>query len=225
MSSSLPSVPTSPYAPTKNLRRIGLVPFVAVLFAYCAGGPFSLESMISTSGPGLGLLFLLVVPLLFAVPIALATAEMTTLMPVEGGFYRWSRAALGDFWGFQCGWWNWTGTFLMTASYGVAMADYARSTAIPDEPVIWGVLSLFIATFFTLVYISWRAFYRWLTRRLRGDLDAGNSRVIYNATFFALMLIVVFLPIPKTTMRIDLPVKIKRTTDLVHDTPSQPPVK
>jgi amino acid transporter len=123
-SSSLPSVPTSLYSPTKNLRRIGLAPFVAVLFAYCAGGPFSLESMISTSGPGLGLMFLLVVPLLFAVPIALATAEMTTLMPIEGGFYRWSRAALGDFWGFQCGWWNWTGTFLMSASYGVAMADY-----------------------------------------------------------------------------------------------------
>jgi amino acid transporter len=118
------SLPKTLYAPTQNLRRIGLAPFVAVLFAYCAGGPFELESMISTSGPGLGLTFLLVVPLLFSVPIALATAEMTTLMPVEGGFYRWSRAALGDFWGFQCGWWNWTGTFLMSASYGVGMADY-----------------------------------------------------------------------------------------------------
>jgi amino acid transporter len=119
-----PAIPSSLYAPTQNLRRIGLAPFIAVLFAYCAGGPFELESMISTSGPGLGLTFLLVVPVLFAVPIALATAEMTTLMPVEGGFYRWSRAALGDFWGFQCGWWNWTGTFLMSASYGVGMADY-----------------------------------------------------------------------------------------------------
>jgi amino acid transporter len=122
--SSAPGPTSFAYAPTKNLRRIGLAPFVAVLFAYCAGGPFELESMISTSGPGLGLTFLLVVPVLFSVPIALATAEMTTLMPVEGGFYRWSRAALGDFWGFQCGWWNWTGTFLMSASYGVGMADY-----------------------------------------------------------------------------------------------------
>ena len=113
-SGSRPAVRRRSYAPTKNLRRIGLAPFVAVLFAYCAGGPFALESMISTSGPGLGLTFLLVVPLLFSVPIALATAEMTTLMPVEGGFYRWSRAALGEFWGFQCGWWNWTGTFLMS---------------------------------------------------------------------------------------------------------------
>jgi amino acid transporter len=123
-SGSPPLAPGALYAPTRNLRRIGLLPFIAVLFAYCAGGPFELESMVSSSGPGLGLTFLLVVPLLFAVPIALATAEMSTLMPVEGGFYRWSRAALGDFWGFHCGWWNWTGTFLMSASYGVGMADY-----------------------------------------------------------------------------------------------------
>jgi amino acid transporter len=141
----LPSVPTSFYAPTKNLRRIGLAPFVAVLFAYCAGGPFELESMISTSGPGLGLTFLLVVPLLFSVPIALATAEMTTLMPVEGGFYRWSRAALGDFWGFQSGWWNWTGTFLMSASYGVGMADYLEYWFPMHSRVEhWGVAFAFL---------------------------------------------------------------------------------
>jgi amino acid transporter len=121
-----PGTPTSTYAPTKNLRRIGLAPFVALLFAYCTGGPFSLESMVSGSGPGLGLTFLIVVPLVFSLPISLATAEMTTVMPVEGGFYRWSRSALGDFWGFQCGWWNWTGSFLMSASYGVAMADYVE---------------------------------------------------------------------------------------------------
>jgi amino acid transporter len=123
-SGSLSAVPTSLYAPTKNLRRIGLAPFVAVLFAYCTGGPFALESMISGSGPGLALTFLIVVPFLFSVPISMATAEMTTILPVEGGFYRWSRTALGDFWGFQCGWWNWTGTFLMSAAYGVSVADY-----------------------------------------------------------------------------------------------------
>ena len=144
-SGSRPSVPTSLYAPTQNLRRISLAPFVALLFAYCAGGPFSLESMISISGPGLGLTFLLVVPLLFAVPIALATAEMTTLMPVEGGFYRWSRAALGDFWGFQCGWWNWTGTFLMAASYGVAMADYLENWfPVHSRAEHWAVAFLFL---------------------------------------------------------------------------------
>jgi amino acid transporter len=137
---AVPSVPTTLYAPTRNLRRIGLAPFVAVLFAYCVGGPFDLESMISSSGPGLGLMFLLVVPLLFSVPISLATAEMATLMPVEGGFYRWTRAALGDFWGFQCGWWGWTGTFMMSAAYGVGMADYLEHWFPVHSPAEhWGV--------------------------------------------------------------------------------------
>ena len=108
----------------RELQHITLAPFVAVLYAYCAGGPFGFEAMISTSGPGLALIFILVVPLLFSVPIALATAEMATAMPVEGGFYRWTRAAFGNFWGFHCGWWNWTGTFFMSAAYGVLMADY-----------------------------------------------------------------------------------------------------
>jgi amino acid transporter len=107
-----------------HLKRIGLSPFVAVLYAYCAGGPFGFEAMVSTSGPGLALIFILVVPVLFSVPIALATAELSSAMPVEGGFYRWTRSALGDFWGFQCGWWNWTGTFLMSGAYGVMLADY-----------------------------------------------------------------------------------------------------
>src|SRR5580693_5813844 len=146
-----PSTPGSLYAPTQNLRRIGLAPFVALLFAYCAGGPFSLESMISGSGPGLGLTFLLVVPLLFSVPIALATAEMTTAMPVEGGFYRWSRATLGDFWGFQSGWWNWTGTFLMSASYGVAMADYLNAWIPLYSPLQhWIVAVLFLGLVATI---------------------------------------------------------------------------
>ena len=138
-------VPIALYAPTRNLRRIKLAPFVALLFAYCAGGPFAFESMISESGPGLALTFLLVVPLLFAVPIALVTAEMTTVMPVEGGFYRWTRVALGDFWGFQCGWWNWTGTFLMSASYGVAMADYLNGwLPLHSRAEHWAVAFVFL---------------------------------------------------------------------------------
>jgi amino acid transporter len=106
------------------LHKIGLIPFVAVLYAYCSGGPFGFEAMVSTSGPGMSLIFLLVVPWLFSVPMALASAEMATALPVEGGFYRWARAAFGDGLGFLTGWWNWTGTFLMCAAYGVQLADY-----------------------------------------------------------------------------------------------------
>src|SRR6266849_10629343 len=129
-----------------ELKKISLAPFVAVLYAYCAGGPFGFEAMVSTSGPGMALIFILVVPWLFSVPVALATAEMSTAMPVEGGFYRWTRAAFGDFWGFQCGWWNWTGTFLITGAYGVQLADtVARVLPVYNRFQHWVIAFAFIA--------------------------------------------------------------------------------
>jgi len=112
-----------------RFRKLKLGAFVAVLYAYCAAGPFGFEEMISTSGPGMSLLFLILVPWLFAFPMSLVTSEMATAMPVEGGFYRWTRAAFGNFLGYQCGFWNWTGTFLMNAAYAVALADYVAQLA------------------------------------------------------------------------------------------------
>jgi len=45
-------------------------------------------------------------------------------MPVEGGFYPWTRAAFGYFWGFLSGWWNWTASFLLGGAYAVLFTDY-----------------------------------------------------------------------------------------------------
>jgi amino acid transporter len=119
-----------------QLHKLKIGAFVAVLYAYCAAGPFGFEDMISTSGPGMSLLFLMIVPWLFALPMSLATAELTTAMPVEGGFYRWTRAAFGDFLGYQCGFWNWSGTFLMNAAYSVALADYTAQL-VPAVSAGW----------------------------------------------------------------------------------------
>src|SRR5947208_16545766 len=94
------------------------------MYAYATGGPFGLEDMVTTSGPGLTLLYHLFIPLFWCIPVSLVAAELTTAIPVQGGFYRWVRAAFGDFWGFQCGWWNWTGTFLLNSVYGVLLMDY-----------------------------------------------------------------------------------------------------
>lgn len=107
-----------------RLRQIGFLPLLALFYGYTAGGPFGYEDIFRSSGPGMALVFLAFVPLFWSIPISLASAELNSILPVEGGFYRWSRAAFGDFWGFQCGWWNWTGTFLLNSLYGVLLMDY-----------------------------------------------------------------------------------------------------
>ena len=106
------------------VRKAALLPFVFVMYAYATGGPFGLEDMVGTSGPGLALVYMLLLPFFWCIPVSLVAAELTTAMPVEGGFYRWVRAAFGDFWGFQAGWWNWSASFLLAAAYAVLATDY-----------------------------------------------------------------------------------------------------
>lgn len=106
------------------LRKAGLFYFVWVMYSYCTGGPFGLEDMVTTSGPGMTLIYLLVLPVFWCIPVSLVSAELTTAMPVEGGFYRWVRAAFGDFWGFLAGWWNWSASFLLGGVYAVLFTDY-----------------------------------------------------------------------------------------------------
>ena len=115
---------SQPNPTTSTLRKAGLFYLVFVMFSYTTGGPFGLEDMVTTSGPGLTLLFLLVLPFFWCIPVSLVSAELTTAMPVEGGFYRWTRAAFGDFWGFLAGWWNWSASFLLGGAYAVLFTDY-----------------------------------------------------------------------------------------------------
>jgi len=113
-------------APRAQMRQIGFLPLLALAYGYTAGGPFGYEEIFQSSGPGMALAFLTFVPFFWCIPIAFAAAEMNSILPVQGGFYRWVRAAFGDFWGFQCGWWNWTGTFLLNSVYGVLVMDYVH---------------------------------------------------------------------------------------------------
>ena len=105
-------------------KKAGLFYFVFVMFAYTTGGPFGMEEMVTTSGPGLTLLYLLVIPFFWCIPVSLVAAELTTAIPVEGGFYRWVRAGYGNFWGFLAGWWNWSASWLLGGSYAVLFSDY-----------------------------------------------------------------------------------------------------
>jgi amino acid transporter len=120
-----------------HLRQIGFLPLLALFYAYTCSGPFGYEEIFRTSGPGMAILFLSIVPFFWSIPISFASAELNGILPVQGGFYRWVRAAFGDFWGFQCGWWNWTGTFLLNTIYGVLLMDYVANYVPMSAPVKW----------------------------------------------------------------------------------------
>jgi len=77
-------------------------------------------------GPGMTLILLLVTPLFWSLPVALAMSELAAAMPEEGGYVAWTRRAFGRFWAFQVGWWSWIDSFVDVAVYPALFVEYVR---------------------------------------------------------------------------------------------------
>jgi amino acid transporter len=142
----------APANPGPRVVRLRLTTVVLMIFVFVSSGAYGIEDMISSSGPGMALLLLVVLPFLWSNPMALVCAELGSALPSEGGFYEWVRRALGEFWGFQCGWWWVLTGFVDTAVYVVLTVDYIE-TFLPLSPLEQWLLSLVIIIVFTVVNI------------------------------------------------------------------------
>jgi amino acid transporter len=99
------------------LKKIRPVQLIAVIFFTVSGGPYGLEPLLTFAGEHGSILILLVTPLLWDVPAIFTVLELNSMMPVEGGYYKWVKHALGTRWGFFEGWWTWLYTFIDLAIY------------------------------------------------------------------------------------------------------------
>ena len=112
---------------TAQLRReLGLLPLAAVIFFNVSGGPYGIEDTVSSFGPGLALLLLVITPLVWSLPVTLVMSELASAIPDEGGYVTWVRRAFGPFWSFQVGWWSWIDSFVDIAVYPALFIEYAR---------------------------------------------------------------------------------------------------
>jgi len=91
-----------------------------------SGGPFGLEGLVGSIGPGVALLLLVLTPLVFSVPETLLIGELASMLPAEGGYYQWVKRAFGRFWGFTNGWVSWVYSLIDMAIYPVLFLQYLR---------------------------------------------------------------------------------------------------
>jgi amino acid transporter len=96
------------------------------MFFCVSGGPFGLEGVVGDVGPGVAILLLLLVPLLYSVPETLIIGELASMLPAEGGYYQWVKRAFGRFWGFTNGWLSWMYSLVDMAIYPVLFLQYLR---------------------------------------------------------------------------------------------------
>src|SRR2546427_4106334 len=146
----------------RRSSTLTLGPLVAVMYFTVSGGPFGLEGLVGSVGPGVALLLLVLTPLVFSVPETLLVGELASMLPVEGGYYVWVKRAFGRFWGFWNGWLSWVYSLIDMAIYPVLFLQYIRFFA----PGLGGVEGWLIA-----LVLIWGA--TWLN--LRGTRAVGTA--------------------------------------------------
>lgn len=162
--------------PPAPKRALKLLAALAVMFSLSTGGPYGLESMVPTAGPGLSIAVLVVMAVVWALPYSLITAELASAMPEQGGSYRWYREFLSPFWAFQISVLDWITWILDAAIYPPLLAAYAIGLLLPDpHPLVsWGVC----------LVIIWGC----TILNIRGVASAGRFTIV----LFVLVLIPVF---------------------------------
>lgn len=163
-------------------RKLSVATIVFMIYCLCSGGAFGIEEMVSWAGPGLTLIMLIVLPFVWGIPLGLVASELGSARPQEGGYYKWVQEALGEFWGFQAGWWRTVSVYIDNTLYVILAAGYIS--------MVWdvGPVGLFLikaAIIFIFTYIN-----------LRGLGDIGLASTIFSILVmvaFAMVTVVGFL--------------------------------
>src|ERR1041384_202951 len=138
-------------AMAKLSAGVSTLSLVFILFFCTSGGPYTTETLVHDVGPGLGLLILLIVPIVWSIPEVLIVGELASMLPEEGGYYRWVDRAFGRFWAFQNGWLTWMYSLVDMAIYPVLFNQYFKYFApsigerfewMVSLVVIWGATAI-----------------------------------------------------------------------------------
>ena len=125
---------------------------VFMIFCLCAAGAYGIEEMIPESGPGLTLVMLIILPFVWSTPLGLVAAELGSARPQEGGYYKWVQEALGEYWGFQAGWWRTISIYIDNTLYVILAGGYVAQTwdLTNTQEMIFKVAMILIFTYINI---------------------------------------------------------------------------
>jgi amino acid transporter len=105
-------------------RSLTLLPLFGIIFFTVCGGTFGIEPLFGYSGAGLAILLIGIVPFVYSIPNMFMVRELQSMMPVEGGYYHWTKQGFNPFTGFLTGWMNWVMSLVDVAIYPVLAVTY-----------------------------------------------------------------------------------------------------
>ena len=104
----------------------------------------------------------------FMVPLAIATAELTTRFDGDGGVYLWTARSLGPFAGFMCAWLYWTcnlpffSSLLYFIANALAAAGGPGARAAVADPAAFVALAFVLAAAVAALHLAGLGAGKWL---------------------------------------------------------------
>ena len=178
---------------------------VFMIFCLVAAGAYGIEEMIPEAGPGLTIVMLLVLPIVWSTPFSLVAAELGSARPQEGGYYKWVQEACGEFWGFQAGWWRTISIYVDQTLYVILAGGYLAN----QFDLGWGgEFAAKVAIILIFTYIN-----------IRGVRDVGIVSTILSVLVivaFAMVAIIGFMNWNMNPMVPFTPEPVEAATDWIY---------
>lgn len=137
-------------------KNLGVFSLLVIAFFWVSGGIFGNEAVLKAAPAAYVFLGLLLVPIIYAIPISLITAELATSMPHDGGMVAWTHAACGSLIGAHNAYWLWSAYIFDSAVYPVLAGEYAIAIfdldgLSTDEAVAKSMFAMIIIVIITLL--------------------------------------------------------------------------
>ena len=139
-----------------SVKPLSLWGMVAIIFFAVSGGPFGSEEAISSVGPFWVLLGFVIFPIIWSIPEALMTSELSTMFPGNGGYVFWTTASFGPRVVFLQGAWSWLSNVTSIAVYPHLLLEYLKAIESDGLNNVW--IGRFFLIFFTvgMSYVNYR---------------------------------------------------------------------
>lgn len=168
-------------------KKVKFVPMVFLMYMFISGGSFGIEDMVGGAGPGITLIILIVLPIVWAYPYGLVCTELGSKYPEAAGLYGWIKSALGNFPAYIAGWSMTLANYIDTAVYMVISMEYIDSALGLDLTVTqrWLLGLCFIAV---ICYMS-----------IRGIEVLAASAMVSGIILLAPFVLTIIMGIPQMT--------------------------
>lgn len=131
----------------RRQRNVTVLSLVAITYFAVAGGPEGTETLIQTGGPLYSVVGFLVVGILWSIPMALMSAELTTAFPENGGYVLWVTSAFGQQAGEMAGWLQFVSSGVDVCIYPglfLVYLEQALNVDLHDPATEWTVKIAFV---------------------------------------------------------------------------------